>query len=76
MFFYDYACSGCDAKITKRRRVAERDAPLACEQCGGAMNRTINRQTGGFVLGEGGCGWAKEGYAGKPPESSPEGTAG
>ncbi|MEQ5841226.1 zinc ribbon domain-containing protein [Paraburkholderia acidicola] len=38
MPIYDYECADCGA-FEVMRRIAERDAPVDCPQCGGAVDR-------------------------------------
>ncbi|WP_175801235.1 zinc ribbon domain-containing protein [Burkholderia anthina] len=40
MPIYDYACSSC-GDFTSVRRIAERDAPIACPACGAAAQRIV-----------------------------------
>lgn len=37
MPLYDYRCPDCGAVDEAQRRIAEREAPMPCQKCGGAM---------------------------------------
>jgi len=38
---YEYECSACHLRVEHLLKVADRDKPPACDQCGGALVRRI-----------------------------------
>lgn len=64
---YLYKCSHCQDQIEEQRKVAEREMLVPCPKCreGYYMPQialTAQPQFKGF-------GWARDGYASKPPDS-------
>ncbi|HEX7008689.1 MAG TPA: zinc ribbon domain-containing protein [Phycisphaeraceae bacterium] len=62
---YEYACEDCGAVTEALRKMAEADAPLACERCGSERTRRAHSvftaggsspSSGDVPLPIGGCG--------------------
>ena len=62
---YDFICDECGSTKTLTRKIADRNAPVACEGHDGTtlMRRVVG--AGGFSLK--GEGWYADGYAKKTP---------
>lgn len=43
MMLYSYRCIACGYEWDQRRPVEERNAPIACPECGGQAMRVFNR---------------------------------
>lgn len=63
MPIYVYGCRKCGEEIEEIQKMDD-PAPEKCEKCGvkGEMEKKMG--TSNFTLGEGGVGWAKDGYSG------------
>jgi putative FmdB family regulatory protein len=51
MPFYDYECSSCGQRYSRRKPMSQRDADT-CD-CGGAAKKSISAPAGAFVRGGG-----------------------
>ena len=63
MPIYVFKCSKCNEEFEEIQKMND-PAPEKCEKCEakGTMEKQIGKSN--FTLGEGGVGWAKDGYSG------------
>lgn len=47
MPIYEYKCKDCGQIVSELRRMAEREAPLACPQCGGEAEVVLSQFSAG-----------------------------
>jgi putative FmdB family regulatory protein len=63
MPIYVYECQKCNEEVEEIQKMTD-PAPEKCEKCGAAGEMKKKIGVSNFTLGEGGVGWAKDGYSG------------